>query len=242
MGFVARAWKDPVGSKLIAGFIGFVLVWSARHFLGASLAEAYEKAREIVQLPRWLLWLWIFATMLLVVSVSESIRRRRSLSRESDSASQVALDPKIELVTGPAAPYEVTEVQGGRVLSTVKVGVRNAGGKTLSNCKVFVEKLSPPPNAPMGDTFLLKDDFYLRYDDPEKLVEIAVHWECANTYRFSTPLPGGYFADAMFYLETGIKRTFAVRVTATECERSALFEIWADESTRLHLKFLNYIN
>ncbi|WP_394144567.1 hypothetical protein [Burkholderia multivorans] len=38
------------------------------------------------------------------------------------------------------------------------------------------------------------------------------------------------------------RRTFALRVTATECERSALFEIWADDSKKLHLKFVNYNN
>ncbi|SFC69760.1 hypothetical protein SAMN04515619_111131 [Collimonas sp. OK412] len=70
---------------------------------------------------------------------------------------------------------------------------------------------------------------------------IAAHWDNHDKFRFSTPLGGGFF-DSTQWMDDNTRRTFAIRVTAMECERSALFEILADESRKLHLKFFNYIN
>lgn len=81
--------------------------------------------------------------------------------------------------------------------------------------------------------------FQLRHDDPEKLVEIASH-RGNNKFRFSTPIASGFF-DTSQWLDDNTRRTFSIRVNATECKRLARFEIWPDESKRLQLKFLNYI-
>lgn len=238
MGWGGDIAKDVTKGVVTTGVLGAIgLVWA--HFFGSTPESAFEKASAPIQLALWEVWLWAAITMFLVVFIAATLLRRRS----SVGASQVAaLDPKIEIVTGPDAPYQVTQVQGGRVLSTVRVGIRNAGGKTLSNCKVYVEKLSPPAALPGGDTQLLElSAFHLRHDDPERLVDIAAHWDHVDKFKFSTPPHGGFF-EAGNYMEDGVKRTFAVRVTATECERSALFEMWVDDSKRLHLTFVNYIN
>ncbi|MCP1121405.1 DUF4062 domain-containing protein [Robbsia andropogonis] len=154
---------------------------------------------------------------------------------------RAALDPEIEMVTKSAAPYQVSEATNGQVLSTVKIGIKNAGGKTLSNCKVYIEDITPPTNSPGGATALLDGTgFQLRHDDPEKLVEIAGHWDSHDKFRFSTPIGGGFFDNSQ-WLDDNTRRTFSVSVTATECKRSARFEIWPDESRTLHLKFLGYI-
>lgn len=155
---------------------------------------------------------------------------------------RAVLAPKIEMVTHPTTRYHVDEVQSGHVLSTVKIGVRNAGGGTLSNCKVYVEKITPPADMPGADTKLLDSGtFQLRHDDPERLVDVAAHWDHHDKFRFSTPFPGGAFVDPFDMKDIG-KRAFVVRVTATECQRSAMFEILTDESKKLHLKFLKYID
>jgi hypothetical protein len=128
------------------------------------------------------------------------------------------------------------------VLSTVRIGIKNAGGKTLSNCKVYIEKISPPTNSPGGTTLLLEGTgFQLRHDDPEKIIDVAAHWDNNDKFRFSTPIGGGFF-DSTQMMDGKTRRTFAIRVTAMECERSALFEILADESRKLNLKLLNDIN
>jgi hypothetical protein len=153
-----------------------------------------------------------------------------------------ALDPKIEIVTGRTTPYLTTDVHANHVNSTVRLGIKNVGGRTLSNCKVYIENISPPTNSPGGTSLLLDGTgFQLRHDDPQKLVEVAAHWDNHDKFRFSTPIGGGFF-DTTQWMDDNTRRTFAIRVVATECERSALFEIWADESRKLHLDFLNYIN
>lgn len=157
--------------------------------------------------------------------------------------SQMAGEPKIEIITGPEAPYYVEEVRSGHMLSTVRIGIRNIGGKTLSNCKVYVEHISPPSDAPGGSDCKLLDGpgFRLRYDDSEQLVDVAAHWEHHDMFRFNTPFPGGAFVNPFDMKDIG-NRTFSVRVTAKECQRSARFELETDESKKLHLKFLGYVD
>jgi hypothetical protein len=155
---------------------------------------------------------------------------------------QSALPPKIEMFTDSSERYHVNEMQSGRMLSTVKIGITNAGGKTLSNCKVYVEQITPPPDIPSAGSTKLLDTgvFQLRHDDPERLIDIAAHWEHIDKFRFSAPMPGGTYGDPFDLKDIG-KRTFAVRVKATECERSAMFELLTDDAKRLHLTFLSYI-
>ena len=241
MAWVADIAKDSVKGAVGTGVAtGAGLIW--QHFYGSSAESAYKKLISPVQLPQWQLWLWGAVTVFLIVFGVSSALRRRTTNGAVAVSSNVAQDPKIEIRTEDRPPYQITDVKSGHVESTVKVGITNAGGKTLSNCKVFIERIAPPPNLPGGDTQLLEGSgFHLRHDDPEKLIDIASHWDHIDKFKFSTPMPGGFFNNAL-YMEDGLRRTFAVRVVATECERSALFEIETDAAKRLHLKFLNYIN
>ncbi len=54
-------------------------------------------------------------------------------------------------------------------------------------------------------------------------------------------MPTGTFGDPFDLKDVG-PRTFVVRAKATECERSAKFELLTDEARRLHLTFLGYID
>ncbi|AOI92774.1 hypothetical protein WS57_29430 [Burkholderia pseudomultivorans] len=241
MAWVADIAKDAVKSVVGAALLsGLAMVW--QHYYGSTAESAYKKLVSPVELSQWQLWLWGAATVFLVIFGVSSTLRRRTADGAAAVSSNAALDPKIEICTEDKPPYQITDVKAGRVESTVKVGIKNAGGKTLSNCKVYIDRIAPPTNSPGGDTHLLEGGgFHLRHDDPEKLLDIASHWDHLDKFKFSTPISGGFF-DSSVYMEDGTKRTFAVRVVATECERSALFEIETDAAKRLHLKFLNYIN
>ncbi|MBB4515831.1 DUF4062 domain-containing protein [Paraburkholderia fungorum] len=158
-----------------------------------------------------------------------------------DAASNESAEPKIEIVTGQHAPYCTEDYFSGQHSSVVRVGIRNTGSKTLSNCKVYIERIHPSLNN-ASLTFLIDGSgFHLRQDDPEKLIDIAQHWQNSDKFKFSTPPSGGFF-DSSVYMEDLVKRTFSLKVTATECERVAEFEIFADKSKKLHLKFLEYVN
>jgi hypothetical protein len=90
--------------------------------------------------------------------------------------------PKIEICFRSGAPYEISEIIQGRIkseVSEVRVGIRNSGDSPLSNCRVYIESVSPPP-AHVGLFPALLDggsSFVLRHDDPEKLIDVAVHWD-----------------------------------------------------------------
>ncbi|TAM04896.1 MAG: hypothetical protein EPN70_10045 [Paraburkholderia sp.] len=242
MELVTRVWKDPVWSKVISAAIIGAIVWIGQHYLGNAVAFAYANAFTPIFLPHWMIWLWAAVTVALAFVAGWALLCKRAANIETVSAKPTALDPKIEIATKSTAPYHVTDVKSDQVQSTVRIGVKNAGGRTLSNCKVYIEKISPPTGSPGGTTLLLDGTgFQLRHDDPERFVEVAAHWGSSDKFRFSTPIGGGFF-DSTQWLDDNTLRTFAIRVTATECERSALFEIRVDESKKLHLRFLNYIN
>lgn len=166
--------------------------------------------------------------------------RKQSLASETRDGMLPKGPPEIEIRTMQTAPYHIVKTNNGHAQSTVAVGIRNAGERTLSNCKVYAERIAPPLSS-HGSSVLLLDGtgFQLRHDDPEKLVEIAHRWEHHGQSRFSVPYQGGFFNTEMS-MNDGIRRKFAIRVAAQECERSAIFEMWTDESMRLHLEFLNY--
>jgi hypothetical protein len=169
------------------------------------------------------------------------IRAWSTPSKNAEVDVRAALEPKIEIITGSAHPYYAEEVRSGHKISTVRIGIKNAGGKTLSNCKVYVEHISPPSDSPgAGDSKLLAEGgFRLRHDDPEQFVDIASHWDHIDKFKFNTPFSGGAFVQPYDMNDVG-NRTFSVRVAAMECQRSAKFELETDGSKNLHLKFLGY--
>jgi hypothetical protein len=169
-------------------------------------------------------------------------RRPIAASDRHHGPAPKSLAPSIEICFEKRAPYEVSDVQHHHVLSTVRIGLRNSGGGALSNCKVYVDKISPEPSIPGGLPVLLEDaGFTLRHDDPEKLVDIASHWDHVDKYRFSAPIGGG-FAEAVWYIDDQPQRTIVIKVVASECQRSATFKISTDESKALHLEYIGYVN
>lgn len=152
------------------------------------------------------------------------------------------LMPRIEICFEKRSPYEVLDVQHHHTLSTVRIGLRNSGGGALSNCKVYIDKISPEPRIP-GDLPILLEGagFVLRYDDPEKLLDVASHWDHMDKYRFSAPIGGG-FADTLSYIDDKPVRTIVIRVVASESQRSATFKISVDETRALHLEYVGYVD
>ncbi|WP_175874060.1 hypothetical protein [Burkholderia sp. BCC0397] len=244
MGFVARAWKDPVWSKVIAtvitaGGAAFV-VWIGPRF-SYILRLVHDWAFIPVQLSRGAVVAWAAITLALAAAGATLVfRKRQGKPPVAARIDDVAPPHQIEIHTEEAQPYHELTQESGHLLSTVRVGIKNTGTKTLSNCRVYVEKVSPPASPLDSGSILLENAvFNLRTDDPEHLVDVAAHWDHMNQYRFSAPGATGFY-EAMQYMDDDRKRTFVIRVTARECERSAIFEIHVDKSRRLHLKFVAY--
>ncbi|WP_336817163.1 hypothetical protein [Burkholderia gladioli] len=230
MEIVVKIWKDPVWSKVIAVGIVWLISKAIDHIAAVQLPEWWDQAFAVVSVALGILGAYMSGS-------------RPSTPEAAPASKENARPYQIEIHTEEGRPYHEVTSESNHVLSTVRVGVRNAGEKTLSNCRVYVEKVSPPVNELMTQSPILLENavFNLRVDDPEQLVEVAAHWDHLGQFRFSAPGGTGFF-ESMGYMSDGVKRTFAIRVTARECERSALFEIEADSARRLHLKFLNYLN
>jgi hypothetical protein len=146
---------------------------------------------------------------------------------------------KIDIRFENRAPYEVSDIQGGRGLSVVRIGIRNSGNGPLSNCKVYVEKMSPVDNLVGRLPMLLEGGgFTLRHDDPERFVDVAGHWNHVQQFKFSAP--HGPFSEPLNYIDDEAIRTIVLKVEAFECQKSAMFELWTDTSKVMHLKFMNY--
>ena len=232
-----KIWRDPVGSNAIgsiiaAAFIAFVS-YLALHFF--RITKAFLESTANV--PNWLL-VSILVPVIAAYALLAEARRRKGIPDRSSPPPSLASPPQIEIRHHPESPYEITEIQRHHVLSTVRIGITNLGGRPLSNCKVYVEKIAPDPSISLP---ILLDGagFMLRHDDPEKLVDIAAQWDHIDKFRFSAPLGGG-FADAASYIASGQARTITIKVIAVECQRSASFKLWTDAEKAMHLEFLGY--
>ena len=166
------------------------------------------------------------------------VRDRRDKADDPPIAASVIF-PDVEIRFEPRAPYETAEVNSGRVLSLVRIGLK-ASGQPFSNCKVFIEKIAPEPPIYGGLPMLLQgSDFMLRHDDPEDFLDIAGHWEHTNQFRFHN-VPG-FFAESYNYIDDGIDRTFEIKVTCiksdgSELIKTKLFTISTDKTKKVHLK------
>ena len=169
----------------------------------------------------WLIW-----------KTKPTIQKEESLNKQVHA-------PKIEICFRPCAPYEISEIINGRVKSTVRIGIRNSGGSPISNCKIYIESVSPPPiHVGLFPALLDGGSFVLRHDDPEKLIDIAYHFDHVNKYRFSTPLGGYIGAETLNYMSESEQRKFVIKFVATECQKSAMFKILVDETKKLRLQYI----
>jgi hypothetical protein len=125
----------------------------------------------------------------------------------------------------------------------VKIGLK-AVGQSFSNCYVSIDKIAPPLSAGVLPIQLKGGDFMLRHDDPEHFVTIATHWSHVDQFSFNLPnRPGGFLAPSSspHNIHEGTMLTISIKITGiqnngSEFSTNALFEIWTDESRKLHLK------
>ena len=182
----------------------------------------------------------VLALIGFIVRAATKGQRRQSSSTAPSIAGKLA--PQIEIHHQPKDPYEVSEIQHHHVLSTVRIGLTNPGSRPLSNCKVYIEKITPEPALLGGPPILLDGaGFTLRHDDPEKFVDVAAHWDHVDKFRFSAPIGGGFF-EPLSYIESKRPLTIMIKVVAAECQRCASFRIWADEAKAMHLQFISYVS
>jgi hypothetical protein len=159
-------------------------------------------------------------------------RERGQTSQNVEETAQ----PNIRVLFEPHNPYETSKISHGRVLSTVRIGLK-AIGKPLSNCKVYIEKMAPDPGIPGGLPILLEGgNFVLWPGDPEKLYDIASHWDHVTKFRFNSP--GGWWAETMNYIDDESPYRIEVKFVATELTKTFLFKLWTDESKQLHMQGL----
>ncbi len=206
-----RSLAYEKGSEMLSPFIGNISLDQVIHWgPGAALAA----------LGLWLFWK----------------TKPPAQTAQFENSAITIVRPMLEMRFTPGAPYETTTVSNGRTLSTVRIGLKAQDGLSLSNCKLYVEKIAPQPPLPGGLPILLEDqNFSIRHDDPERFVEIASHWNHVDKFRFSSP--GGHWAETMNYIDDDVSRVIELRIKAEpEYEKSVAFRIWTDELKRLHME------
>jgi hypothetical protein len=142
---------------------------------------------------------------------------------------------ELKILSKSGAPYEVTEILHGNVLSTVRIGLKSR--IPISNCKIYIETIAPQPPL-YGSLPILLDGggFIVRSDDPEKLVDVAIQWDHHDSkFRFNSPI-GGMFAETLNFIDDDIPRIIEIKVVATELQKTALFKLWTDDTKKLHLE------
>jgi len=247
---LSASWAGRMKHWTFWEWIGYGALWvgaiviAADQSLKLSSAPLRLYVSGLLESPLWgfspLACLTV-GSAILVSRHFEWIGRKERLSEIAIRPVSVSGPPAIEIRFEKRAPYEVSDVQNGHVLSTVRIGIRNVGGSALSNCRVYIEKISPPPYLPGGDgpRQLADSGFTIRWDDPEKFVDVATHWDHVNQYRFQTPQ--GWFAETLNFLDDSIVRTIVIKVEAFECQRSASFKISTDAEKAIHLDYIGYV-
>lgn len=169
-------------------------------------------------------------------------RREKHISPQAPSNISKSLGPEIEILFRSGEPYERVEIVGAGIMSKIGVGIVNSGGGILSNCVVQIVKIAPPQHLYGGLPMQLHlESFTLRADDPARAVEVAYRTKGSNQFRFAVPYTGG-FEDTLNFLDTKETLTIEIRVTATECQRAAIFNVWTDDDDHLRMKFLSYVD
>lgn len=234
--------EPPIWRFVGSGVLASVIAWVITRVLSGAWPAAKLFLRSSTPIANWLI---AIAAAGIIVPVIYIVWHKASIKKRRSNVAVPAFDaslPQIEIRHQPVAPYEVSEIQHHHVLSTVRIGLTNPGSRTLSNCKVYVEKIVPEPPLPGGLPILLDGaNFTLRHDDPEKFIDVATHWDHIDKFRFSAPL-GSVFAEALGYIDSEKERKIMIKVVAAECQRSASFRIWTDNTKTMHLKFIGYVS
>ena len=144
----------------------------------------------------------------------------------------------LEMRYEPRSPYQSSEIINGRTLNIVRIGLK-ALRRTLSNCRIYIDKISPVPPIPGEFPILLSSVDFLRPEDPEKLIDIASHWDHVDKWKFSTPPPAGGFLSSskLQYIDDGIFNIEIKIDLGTGLQKSQLFRIWT-ENKQLHMEMV----
>jgi hypothetical protein len=160
-----RAWQIAwavVIERSIRALVRDLIILVIAVFSLLEMREYLEKIRALPEhdnlLAETLIWtalisaatVTIFAAVFVFCAVfvapfrlyQEQIEKLAALSQSGQAKSE-KLPPQIKICFKTASPYEVSDVMHGHVLSTVRIGIKNSGGGTLSNCKIFIEKMTP---------------------------------------------------------------------------------------------------
>jgi hypothetical protein len=233
--FAARdigRWRWVIVMQIVIGVFGgaygfvstadTVSAWAIAAAAAVTVANGFEKFWKIRQGQQ--------------SSQSSAESEGRTPSTEPASA-------PIEIRCEHRAPYQVSDVRGGRIISSVSIGIRNSASSPLSNCQVSVERIAPEPPIPGGWPVILDGGgFTLRHDEPEKLVLVATHWNHVDKFRFNAPAAAVGFGEQLMFIEDKEPRTFVLRVAATKHQRSATFRLWTDERRSIHLDWIGYLD
>jgi hypothetical protein len=224
------------------GFLIFVLGPAVSIVLTALSVLIEPKSPMWLGMLRYGTITAVLCTFALIVDFFIKSFRRKKDSLQTNNYEKIIREPLIDILAEKRAPYSFSDIQHGHVLSTIRIGIKNSGGGAASNCKVYIEKISPEPPLPGGLPILLDGSgFIVRHDDPEKLIDVATHWDHVDKFRFNAPYAGG-FAETLAYIQDDIPRTIVIKITASECHRSASFKVWTDDKRALQLEFISYIN
>jgi hypothetical protein len=108
------------------------------------------------------------------------VRRNRINGGHITVASKVSSSqnnrPACDFLFGSKEPFEVIKRQGDYIAREVWFGIRNSGGGYLTNCHIFVTKISPGMEL-MIPWRLTVDSLSLREDEPPKYIKLASYLE-----------------------------------------------------------------
>jgi hypothetical protein len=78
---------------------------------------------------------------------------------------------------------------------------------------------------------------------PEKLIGVVTYWPHLKQYRFlAAPSPGGFFAEAMPFVDKSVRSYFIIRFKSAECSEAAMFETWVNETETLRFRKIADMN
>ena len=242
--WIKKHWLAIIGATSSLSSLWTAIKWAVQKLLETAehvefFANRWRDLPEMRQIIENLPALppWIGVPILIVGLFLIGYDMRRAKTAVDPVAIQKA--GTIEICFRPGAPYEISEIIQGRVRSAVRIGIRNSGGSPLSNCKVYIESVSPPPaHVGLFPALLDGGSFVLRHDDPEKLIDIALYWNHLKQYRFSTPVGGFISAESLNYMNETEQRDFVIKFVATECQKSTMFKILVDETKKLRLQYI----
>jgi len=147
---------------------------------------------------------------------------------------------KIEIRHKIGEPYEKTEIKSDKIRSTVSIGLKNIGGKTLSNCRVTIDKILPPHPHIHDQVMMLGNTLQtIRMDDPEIYIGVCEYWSHINKFRFLLNEGGLVGPFELNWIDAIEERMIVIKATSEETHKTSVFKISLDENKILRMKFVS---